>query len=89
MKRHRVSAAAAWIGAAALAVGAVTAASTGVSIEQLTSQFANPGIEFRGAPFWAWDGDLKEQELNRQVQIFKEMGFGGFFMHSRNGLQTE
>jgi hypothetical protein len=73
----------------AAVTGVIIAQSARLSNEQLAAQFANPSVEFRGAPFWAWDGDLKEQELDRQVQIFKEMGFGGFFMHSRNGLQTE
>lgn len=51
--------------------------------------FADPPAEYRGAPFWAWNGKLKKEELLRQIHIFKEMGMGGFFMHSRAGLQTE
>ena len=51
--------------------------------------FANPPSEYRGAPFWAWNGKLKKEELLRQIRIFKDMGMGGFFMHSRAGLQTE
>ena len=43
---------------------------------------------FRSAPFWAWNGDLQEAELRRQVRVFKEMGCGGFFIHSRDGLAT-
>lgn len=57
--------------------------------EQVIKSFKNPGKEFRGMPFWSWNGDLKEEELIRQVKILKEMGFGGFFMHSRTGLATE
>ena len=57
--------------------------------EQVLKQFKNPGKEFRGMPFWSWNGDLKEEELIRQMKILKEMGFGGFFMHSRTGLETE
>ena len=45
--------------------------------------------EFRGAPFWAWNSRLDAAELHRQTAILKEMGFGGFFMHSRVGLDTE
>jgi len=88
-KRRSYVIAACMIACVAVVAGILVAASARLSNEQLAAQFANPGIEFRGAPFWAWDGDLKEQELDRQVQIFKEMGFGGFFMHSRSGLQTE
>ncbi|MBR3708900.1 MAG: hypothetical protein IKM17_07815 [Lentisphaeria bacterium] len=38
------------------------------------------------APFWSWNGKLIIPELKRQLRIFKEMGFGGVFMHSRTGL---
>jgi len=38
------------------------------------------------APFWSWNGKLTIPELKRQLRIFKEMGFGGVFMHSRTGL---
>ena len=50
--------------------------------------FANPPSEYRGAPFWAWNGKLKKEELLRQIRIFKDMGMGGFFMHVRTGLET-
>jgi hypothetical protein len=51
-------------------------------------QFSNPGCDFRGAPFWAWNGKLAPAELRRQIRLMKEMGLGGFFMHSRVGLGT-
>ncbi|MBR5279594.1 MAG: hypothetical protein IKU26_01310, partial [Clostridia bacterium] len=57
--------------------------------EQVVKHFKNPDPMFRGMPFWSWNGDLKEHELIRQMKILKEMGFGGFFMHSRTGLETE
>ncbi len=50
---------------------------------------AAPGAEFRGAPFWAWNAKLEPDELRRQIQIMKEMGLGGFFMHARVGLNTK
>ncbi|MBO5308509.1 MAG: hypothetical protein J6C40_10940 [Lentisphaeria bacterium] len=40
----------------------------------------------RPAPFWAWNGDLETERLREQIRCMKEMGFGGFFMHSRFGL---
>ena len=52
-------------------------------------QFRTPGIEFRGAPFWAWNSKLEIPELLRQLRHLKRMGFGGFFMHARVGLDTE
>ena len=44
---------------------------------------------YSAKPFWAWNGNLNKDELIRQVHIMKDMGFGGFFMHSRTGLETE
>ncbi len=51
--------------------------------------FKNPNEIWRAKPFWAWNGKLDKDELLRQIDIMKEMGFGGFFMHSRTGLVTE
>lgn len=51
--------------------------------------FLNPPAEFRGAPFWAWNTDLKEDVLLWQIDRLKEMGFGGFFIHTRSGMSTE
>ena len=50
--------------------------------------FASPGAEYRGAPFWAWNTHLDREELMRQIDIFREMGIGGFHMHSRSGMAT-
>ena len=51
--------------------------------------FKNPSSEYRGFPFWAWTGAVDDGEVVSQVDIFKEMGFGGFHMHVRQGLETE
>lgn len=50
--------------------------------------FKKPSCEYRGMPFWAWNTRLDSAVLLRQAEIFREMGFGGFFMHSRIGLDT-
>ena len=50
--------------------------------------FRNPTSEYRGTPFWAWNCKLEKEELCRQIDIFKEMGLGGFHMHVRTGLVT-
>lgn len=50
--------------------------------------FRKPGAEFRGAPFWAWNGKMDPVELRSQIRIMKRMGLGGFFMHARVGLDT-
>ena len=56
---------------------------------QLLKEFKNPSNKFRGKPFWSWNGDLEKDELIRQIDAFRDMGFGGYFMHSRVGLETE
>ena len=53
------------------------------------SLFRNPTAEYRGAPFWAWNCQLSEQELLWQIERLKEMGFGGFHMHTRSGMATK
>lgn len=51
--------------------------------------FSQPDAASRGRPFWAWNGALQEEELLRQIEVLHEMGFGGFFMHARTGLDTQ
>ncbi|MBR7098086.1 MAG: hypothetical protein IKC59_01605, partial [Clostridia bacterium] len=50
--------------------------------------FQKPTCEYRGTPFWAWNSKLSKEELVRQIGELKEMGFGGFHMHSRAGMAT-
>ncbi|MBO9610751.1 MAG: hypothetical protein J7639_32665, partial [Paenibacillaceae bacterium] len=52
-------------------------------------KFHEPELAYRGKPLWSWNGKLEKNELLRQIHLFKEMGFGGFFIHSRTGLVTE
>lgn len=51
--------------------------------------FKKPENQYRSAPFWSLNGKLEKEELRRQIGTLKEMGFGGAFVHSRNGLDTE
>lgn len=58
--------------------------------KRLTSAtFADPPAEFRGAPFWSWNGKLDRERLFEQLAVFKEMGLGGGHAHVRVGLSTE
>lgn len=50
------------------------------------SVFQNPPSEYRGAPFWAWNGDLREEYLAEQIDVFEKMGLGGAHLHVRTGL---
>ena len=52
------------------------------------SLFRNPPSQYRSAPFWSWNDRLSDEELVRQVRMFHTVGIGGFFMHSRVGLET-
>lgn len=47
-----------------------------------------PGKEFRSAPFWAWNEKINEKESKFQIQEMCDKGMGGFFIHSREGLET-
>ena len=51
--------------------------------------FKNPTSEYRATPFWSWNCKLDKDMLERQIEHFNKMGFGGFHMHSRTGLATE
>lgn len=50
--------------------------------------FEAPGKEFRSAPFWAWNERINETESKFQIQEMADKGMGGFFIHSREGLET-
>lgn len=58
-------------------------------MREMLRLFKNPTSEYRGKPFWAWNGKLEPNELRRQIRTMKQMGMGGFFMHSRIGLATD
>jgi len=58
-------------------------------MEEIKKKFLNPDKDFRSSPFWSWNDKLSIQELIRQVEDMKDKGMGGFFMHSREGLETE
>lgn len=51
--------------------------------------FRTPTSEYRATPFWAWNNRLNAPQLERQIEVFKGMGFGGFHMHPRTGMDTE
>ena len=52
------------------------------------AEFKSPGKEFRGVPFWSWNDRLEDRELTRQIGEMDDKGWGGFFMHAREGLVT-
>lgn len=38
---------------------------------------------------WGWNDRLQRENLGEQIEGFKKAGMGGFFIHSREGLETE
>ena len=58
-------------------------------MEELTKKLKGNLRDYRPIPFWSWNDDLKIDELVRQIDVMKENGIGGFFMHARGGLKTE
>ncbi|HNX33090.1 MAG TPA: hypothetical protein PKM57_00580 [Kiritimatiellia bacterium] len=51
--------------------------------------FRAPANDYRSVPFYSLNDELEPSELDRQLRVFKEGGFGGTFLHSRIGLLTE
>ena len=58
-------------------------------MDKLTKKLKGNLRDYRPIPFWSWNDDLKLDELVRQIDVMKENGIGGFFMHARGGLKTE
>ena len=50
--------------------------------------FKIPTSEYRAAPFWSWNCELRKDLLGKEIEYMKEMGFGGYNMHPRVGLAT-
>ena len=50
--------------------------------------FENPGSEYRGTPFWAWNCRVTKELIKDQLGVFKKMGFGGAHLHPRTGLDN-
>ena len=48
--------------------------------------FEQPTKEYRGAPFWAWNCRMDQENITRCVDTLKEMGMGGGHLHVRTGL---
>ncbi|MFA9388441.1 MAG: hypothetical protein ACERKD_01450 [Prolixibacteraceae bacterium] len=57
--------------------------------ELLYSNFIDPPNNFRSHPFYSLNDLLDTTEIRIQIEGFKDAGFGGFYLHSRDGLLTE
>ena len=41
-------------------------------LDRLLKNFKNPGSTFRGAPFWAWNAELKPEKLREEIRTMKD-----------------
>ena len=46
-------------------------------LKELFEQLDHPSSEYRGAPFWSWNGKLDPEELRKQIRVMHDMGMGG------------
>jgi hypothetical protein len=57
-----------------------------VNGETLTEDnFKNPPPELGILPFWFWNGDMDEEEMEWQLKEYKDKGIPGLFIHGRFG----
>lgn len=56
------------------------------SKQHLANAFANPPDEYSLVPFWFWNGDLRYEELERQLHEMKAKNVTHFLIHARRGL---
>lgn len=57
-----------------------------VNGETLTKEnFENPPIELGILPFWFWNGEMDEKEMEWQLKEYKSKGICGTFIHGRFG----
>lgn len=57
-----------------------------MSYQQAKQEFLHPADEFTPLPFWFWNDELTEDELQRQIADFDAKGVKGFVIHPRKGL---
>jgi len=53
---------------------------------KLIQRLNQPEREFTPIPFWFLNGDLRDEEIRRQLQDFSEHGVYGVVLHPRMGL---
>ena len=49
--------------------------------------FRQPTAEYRGAPFWAWNCDLDDDMLRREIEVMHQMGMGGLAVGVRRRVR--
>jgi len=56
------------------------------SLSRLRVLFTKPPAEFSTVPFLAWNGDMTEAMIDRELKDFSEQGVHAFIIHPRAGL---
>lgn len=56
--------------------------------QPMEEAFADPPHSFSMAPYWAWNGTLKPEELKRQIDQMVDKGVYAAFMHARPGIEN-
>ncbi|MCX6624759.1 MAG: glycosyl hydrolase [Acidobacteria bacterium] len=55
---------------------------------RLRELFANPPAEYSTSPFFVWNGDMNEAEIEQFVKSYHDQGIRSLFIHPRPGLIT-
>ncbi len=45
--------------------------------------------KYRGIPFWSWNCKVTKEQIDHDLDVFEQMGFGGVDIHPRVGLDNE
>jgi len=51
-------------------------------------EFVDPPKHYRPSPVWSWNSQIDTSEIETQIRDMKKRGFGGFIIHSADGLKT-
>ena len=57
--------------------------------QSLSSQFQNPPAEYTTAPFFVWDAKITTDEIDRDLESFRNAGSSQVIIHPRPGLINE
>ncbi len=52
------------------------------------NELKHPTMRQRIKPFWFWNGELTEEEIDRQLKEMREQGLGGAFICARQGQKV-
>lgn len=58
------------------------------SSADIRRQFSDPPSSYRTMPFFVWNGEVNEADIDKHLAEYKAQGMGGFFVHPRVGLIT-